>query len=73
VSQNDNPALSGHEGRETIRITLDLGTLDWVREKLIEYGLIIGMGIVIRELAEENKRLREELKACLERAPAEKS
>jgi hypothetical protein len=65
--------MSQHDGRENIRITLDLGTLDWIREKLMEYGLIIGLGIVIRELAEENKRLREELKACREQAPAEKS
>jgi hypothetical protein len=45
---------------------IDNEILDYLKMKLWERGKLYGLGDVIRELVEENKRLREELKACRE-------
>jgi hypothetical protein len=47
---------------------LGLKTLDYIREKLMEWGSMAGLLIIIIELAMENEKLRQELQACREQA-----
>ena len=59
---NEGWEMSG----STLNIALDEETLEWLRKRMSEKGRVAGVGDVIRELVEENRRLREELKACRE-------
>jgi hypothetical protein len=65
-SMNQNSDTSKRKGYRAIHICIDEETLAWLRAKLKERNKTYGIGKIIRELIEENVKLKEELKACRE-------
>ena len=48
----------------TIGVSLDKEVFEYLASRLYEKGRLTGLGLVIAEIIEENKKLREELEKC---------